>query len=90
MSESLTTANLIGYATDFRVLIVVGILLIVSLYFRWKPVLMAIFAIGGIVTVIRIANVKSGAAIDQNVIYFGLGTVLVGAVLIYYMFIKSD
>jgi hypothetical protein len=88
--DQLTNARIMELAQDSRVLFGAAVLFLLALFFRWKFVLALLFAFGGTVTVIRYTNMRSGAAIDQNLMYFGIGTALVAVVLIYYLFIRSD
>ena len=89
--DYLTNAKIMELANDGRVLFGTGVLLILSLIFRWKYLLALLFGLGGTMIVIRYANLGEGeAAIDQNLITFGLGAALVAAILIYFLFISSD
>ena len=89
--DYLTNAKIMELANDGRVLFGAGVLLILSLIFRWKYLLALLFGLGGTMIVIRYANLGEGqAAIDQNLITFGLGAALVAANLIYFLFISSD
>ena len=88
--DSLTNAKIMELTQDIRVLIAAGALFLLALFFRWKSVLLLLFAFGGTISIIRYTNIKEGAAIDQNLIYFSLGTALVFVVIIYFMFIRSD
>ncbi len=89
--DYLTNAKIMELANDGRVLFGAGVLLILSLIFRWKYLLALLFGLGGTMIVIRYANLGEGqATIDQNLITFGLGAALVAAILIYYLFISGD
>jgi len=89
--DYLTNAKIMELANDGRVLFGAGVLLILSLIFRWKYLLALLFGLGGTMIVIRYANLGEGeAAIDQNLVTFGLGAALVAAILIYFLFISSD
>ena len=86
--DYLTNAKIMELANDGRVLFGAGVLLILSLIFRWKYLLALLFGLGGTMIVIRYANLGEGqATIDQNLITFGLGAALVAAILIYFLFI---
>jgi hypothetical protein len=89
--DSLTNANIMELATDKRVLFVAGALFVLSLLFRWKVLTLFLFAIGATIGVIRYANLGEGpAAIDRGLITFGLGTVVLAGIIIYFLFIRSD
>ena len=88
--DSLTNAKVLELAQDIRVLIAAGALFLLALFFRWKSILLLLFAFGGTISIIRYTNIKEGADIDLNLIYFSVGTAVVFGVLIYFMFIRSD
>jgi hypothetical protein len=87
----LTNAKIMELAGDSRVLFGAGVLFLLALFFRWKLILALLFAFGGTITVMRYAELSEGnTSIDQNLVIFGVGTVIVAAVLIYYLFIRSE
>jgi hypothetical protein len=89
--DYLTNAKIMELAKDSRVLFGAGVLFILALIFRWKYLLALLFGLGGTIVVIRFANLGEGeVAINENLITFGLGAVLVAGVLIYFLFIRSD
>lgn len=88
--DSLTNAKVLELAEDIRVLIAAGVLFLLAMFFRWKAVLLLLFASGGAITIIRYTNLKEGAAIDHNIYILALGTTVIFVVLIYFMFIRSD
>jgi hypothetical protein len=89
--DLLTNAKIMELASDTRVLFGVGALFVLAILFRWKYVLLLLFALGATMAVIRYANLESGeASLDTNLITFGVGTLAVAAVLIYFLFIRSD
>lgn len=89
--EFLTNAKIMELASDTRVLFGVGVLFIIAVLFRWKYVLLLLFAVGATLAVIRFANLESGeASLDKNLLTFGVGTLAVACVLIYFLFIRSD
>jgi len=89
--DFLTNAKIMELASDTRVLFGVGALFVLSILFRWKYVLLLLFALGATMAVIRYANLESGqASLDTSLVTFGVGTLAVAAVLIYFLFIRSD
>ncbi len=89
--DYLTNAKIMELANDGRVLFGAGALFILALIFRWKYLLALLFGLGGTIVVIRYANLGEGeAAINENLVTFGLGAVLVAGILIYFLFIRSD
>ena len=89
--DYLTNAKIMELAGDTRVLFGAGVLFVLALIFRWKVILALLMGLGGTIAVIRYANLGEGeAVIDKGLITFGLGTMLVAGVLIYFLFIRSD
>ncbi len=89
--EYLTNAKVMELASDTRVLFAAGVLFILALILRWKFVIALLFGLAGTNGDIKYANLGEGeASINQNLVTFGVGTVIVAAVLIYYLFIRSD
>jgi len=89
--DSLTNANILELANDRRVLFGAGLVFIVALIFRWKFVLALLLGTAGTLFIIRYVNMDKGqASLDQNLVIFGLGTVVVAGFLIYFLFIRGD
>ncbi len=89
--DFLTNAKIMELAGDPRVLFGAGLLFVLAVLFRWKFVLLLLFATAGTLAVIRYANLEGGqATLDQNLVTFGVGTLIVAVVLIYFLFIRSD
>ncbi len=85
-------ADMDSFASDPRVLFVVGALIVLAIIFRWKAILLLAFGIGGTMAVIRYSRIteSSGPAFDKGLIVFVAGCILVGVVLIYFLFIRGD
>jgi hypothetical protein len=89
--DFLTNAKIMELLADSRVLFAVGVLFVFAVLFRWKYVLLFLFAFGATMAVIRYSNLESGdVSLDRNLVIFGVGTLVVAAVLIYFLFIRSD
>ena len=87
----LVSARVMELATDPRILIAAGALFLVAAFMRWKVVLLALFGIGAVLAVARFSGLSEGhTSMDQNMMVFSIGTLLVGVVLIYFLFIKGD
>jgi hypothetical protein len=87
----LTNAKIMELANDTRVLFAVGALFVLAVLFRWKYILLLLFAISATLAVIRYANLETGeASLDRSLVTFGVGTLVVAGVLIYFLFIRSD
>ncbi len=76
-------------AADPRVLAATAVLAVVAVLMRWKFVMLFIFGICAIMAVARYANLRE-AALDTQMFIFVGGTLAVGFVLIYFLFIKGD
>lgn len=89
--DFLASAQIADLASDPRVLFAAAVLFIVAVLMRWKSVILLMFAVGGIMTVVRYSKLGGGeAALDRNLIVFAVGSLVVGVVLIYFLFIKGD
>ncbi|MCL1926554.1 MAG: hypothetical protein FWF95_05400 [Syntrophorhabdaceae bacterium] len=88
--DSLSNAKIVDLAQDIRVIFAAGVLFVLAMFFRWKSVLLLLFASAGAVTILRYMNMKEGAAIDHSIMYLAFGTIAIFVVLIYFMFIRSD
>jgi len=87
----LVSARVTELASDSRVLFLAGALLLVAVVMRWKMVLLSLFGIGAVLAVARYSGLSQGnTAMDRNMVIFSVGTLLVGVVLIYFLFIKGD
>jgi len=78
-------------AADSRVLFVAGVIFVLAVLFRWKYVLLFLFAIGATLTVLRYTG-GGGASetiVDRNMILFIVGTIVIAIVLIYFVFIRD-
>lgn len=76
-------------AADPTVLLVTAAVAVVAILMRWKFVILLIFGIGALLAVARYSNLGE-AALDTRMYIFVGGTIVVGFVLIYFLFIKGD
>ncbi len=89
--EYLASIRVADLVSDTRFLVLAAVLFLVAAYMRWKTILLLEFGIAGILVVLRYSGLEQGdAAIDQNMVVFVGGTIAVGAILIYFLFIKGD
>ena len=88
--DFLTSANVMDLAADPRVLLAAAVVFVLAVLFRWKYVLLFLFGIGATLAVIRYTRVRAGAAIDDNMVIFSVGTLAIAVVLIYFLFIRGD
>jgi hypothetical protein len=89
--DFLVSARVMELAADPAVLIVCGIVFLVAVVLRWKHVLLFMFGTGALLAVARYSRLSEGyALVDRNMLVFAVGTLLVGVVLIYFLFIKGD
>ncbi|GAB4365339.1 MAG: hypothetical protein Kow00128_07760 [Deltaproteobacteria bacterium] len=89
--DFLVSARVSELASDPKVLFLAGVLFLVAVFMRWKVVLLSLFGIGAVLAVARYSGLAQGhTAMDRNMVVFSVGTLLVGVVLIYFLFIKGD
>ena len=89
--EFLTSKSLVEMAADPRVLFATAVVFVLAVLFRWKYVLLFLFAIGATMTVLRYTG-GGGASetiVDRNMILFIGGTIVIAIVLIYFIFIRD-
>ena len=87
--EFIAGVDLAKLAADPTVLVVTAAVAVVAVVMRWKLVMLAIFGVGALLAVARYANLGE-AALDTRMYIFVGGTIAVGFVLIYFLFIKGD
>ena len=89
--DFLVDARVMELATDPRVLFGCGVLFVVAVFMRWKYVLLTLFGVGAVLAVARVSGLSEGRTMmDTNILVFSVGTLLVGVVLIYFLFIQGD
>ena len=78
-------------AADPRVLFGVAVVFVLAVLFRWKYVLLFLFAIGATMTVLRYTGGggSSETIVDRNMVLFIGGTVVIAIILIYFVFIRD-
>jgi len=79
-------------ASDPRVLFGTGVMFVLAVLFRWKYVLLFMFAVGATMTVLRYTGGGGSAEtiVDRNMMLFVAGTLVIAVVLIYFLFIRGD
>ncbi len=87
--EFIASIDIAKLAADPRVLVATAVLAVVAVLMRWKFVLLFIFGLCAIMAVARYAHLKE-AELDTQMFVFVGGTLAVGVVLIYFLFIKGD
>lgn len=89
--DFLTNKNLVEMAADPRVLFGTAVVFVLAILFRWKYVLLFLFAIGATMTVLRYTGGggTSDTIVDQNMMLFIGGTIVIAIVLIYFLFIRD-
>lgn len=90
--ELLSSENLVEMASDPRVLFGAGVVFVLAVLFRWKYVLLFLFAVGATLTVVRYTGGAGSAEtiVDRNLMLFVGGTLVIAIVLIYFLFIRGD
>jgi len=86
-----TSKNVAEMAADPRVLFGTGVVFVLAVLFRWKFVLLFLFAIGATITVLRYTagGGSSDIVVDQGMMLFIGGTIVIAVVLIYFVFIRD-
>ena len=89
--EFFTSKSLVEMAADPRVLFGTGVVFVLAILFRWKFVLLFLFAIGATITVLRYTTGggSSDIVVDRNMMLFIGGTIVIALVLIYFVFIRD-
>ena len=89
--EFLASKTLAEMAADPRILFGTVVLFILAVLFRWKYVLLFLFAIGATMTVLRYTGGggASDSIVDRNMLLFIGGTIVIAVVLIYFAFIRD-
>jgi hypothetical protein len=89
--DFLIDTHILTIASDPRVMFAAGALFLISLFMRWRILALSLFGVAALVAVVRYSNLAEGSAsLDQNMVVFVVGSVLVIAVLIYFLFIRGD
>ncbi|MCP2500523.1 MAG: hypothetical protein NCA08_03000 [Deltaproteobacteria bacterium] len=86
-----TSKSVAEMAADPRVLFGTAVVFVLAVLFRWKYVLLFLFAIGATMTVLRYTGGggTSETIVDRNMILFIGGTIVIAIVLIYFVFIRD-
>ncbi|HEX7522883.1 MAG TPA: hypothetical protein VF357_01675 [Candidatus Deferrimicrobium sp.] len=89
--DFLTSKTLAEMASDPRVLFGTVVLFVLAVLFRWKYVLLVLFAIGATMTVLRYTSGggSSELVVDRSMMLFIGGTIVIALVLIYFLFIRD-
>ena len=89
--EFLTSKSLAEMAADPRVLFGTAVLFVLAVLFRWRYVLLFLFAIGATMTVLKYTGGggTSEVIVDQSMMLFIGGTIVIAIVLIYFVFIRD-
>ena len=89
--DFLIDTQILTIASDPRVMFAAGALFLISLFMRWRFLALSLFGVAALVAVARYSRLAEGrASLDQNMVVFVIGSVLVIAVLIYFLFIRGD
>ena len=90
--DFLTSKSLTEMAADPRVLFGTAVVFVLAVLFRWKYVLLFLFAIGAMMTVLRYAGGGGGDSemiVDRSMLISVGGTIVIAIVLIYFVFIRD-
>ena len=86
-----TSKSVAEMAADPRVLFGTAVVFVLAVLFRWKYVLLFLFAIGATMTVLRYTGGEgtSDIVVDRSMVLFIGGTIVIAVVLIYFLFIRD-
>ena len=86
-----TSKSVAEMAADPRVLFGTAVVFVLAVLFRWKYVLLFLFAIAATMTVLRYTGGggASESIVDRNMMLFVGGTIVIAIVLIYFLFIRD-
>jgi len=89
--DFLTNKSLTDMAADPRVLFGVGVIFVLAVLFRWKYVLLFLFAVGATMTVLKYTGGggSSEIIVDRSMMLFVGGTIVIAIALIYFLFIRD-
>ena len=87
--EFIASLDVAKLASDPRVLVAVAALAVVAVLMRWKFVILLIFGVGALLAVARYSHLAE-AALDTRMYIFVGGAIVVGFILIYFLFIRGD
>ena len=89
--EFFASKSVAEMAADPRVLFGTAVVFVLAVLFRWKYVLLFLFAIGATMTVLRYTGGggSSDIVVDRNMMLFIAGTIVIALVLIYFVFIRD-
>lgn len=89
--DFLTSKSLAEMAADPRVLFGTVVVFVLAVLFRWKYVLLFLFAIGATMTVLRYTGGGGSSEMiaDRNMMLFVGGTIVIAVILIYFLFIRD-
>ena len=87
----LTSKSLAEMAADPRVLFGTAVIFVLAVLFRWKYVLLFLFAIGATMALLRYSSGggTSEIVVDRSMMLFIGGTIVIAIVLIYFLFIRD-
>jgi hypothetical protein len=89
--DFLVETQIMAFVADPRVVFLAGVLFLISLVMKWRVVALSLFGVGALVAVARYSKLAEGkTALDQNMMVFAIGTLLVVIILLYFLFIRGD
>jgi hypothetical protein len=86
-----TSKSVAEMAADPRVMFGTAVVFVLAVLFRWKYVLLFLFAIGATMTVLKYTagGGQSEIIVDRSMMLFIGGTIVIAIVLIYFAFIRD-
>ena len=89
--DFLTNKSIAEMASDPRVLFGTAVIFVLAVLFRWKYVLIFLFAIGATMAVLKYTGGggPSDIVVDRGMMLFIGGTIVIAIALIYFLFIRD-
>lgn len=89
--DFLVETRIMAFMADRRVMLLAIALFLLSLFMKWRVVALSLFCVGALVAVAHYSKLAEGkTALDQNMLVFAIGSLLVVIILVYFLFIRGD
>lgn len=90
LSENLSNDRLVGYFTHPYGMALLGVLMLVSVLCKWRLVFVVISAALAVSFLARYTLAGEQVGPNHNLLLFAGGAVILGAFIIYFVFIRED
>ncbi len=89
-SEHLSNDQLVAYFTHPYGMAAIGVMLLISLFCKWRIVFVALSASLAISFLARYSLAGHGVGPSRHLFLFAGGAVVIGAFIIYFLFIREE